>query len=285
MVVNPVREISADLITQTVARLFREAGTVLGDDMLAAFRQALNQEASPLCRDVLQRLLENAELARQERLPLCQDCGTAVVFLEVGQEVHIQGDLHQALKAGVAQGYKEGYLRPSIVSQPFSARRNTGDNTPPVVHEEIIPGAGLRLRVLTKGGGAENMSKLGMLEPGMGRQGVVDFVVQTVSAAGSNPCPPVIVGVGVGGTAEMALLIAKKSLLRPVGQAHPDPEVAELERELLERVNALGIGAEGFGGTVTALAVHAEVYPCHIASLPVAVNLQCHSNRYGEARL
>ncbi len=280
-----MKEVPAALITETVGRLCREASFNLGDNMLAALRSALGREQSPLGREVLERLLENAELAHRETIPLCQDCGTAVVFLEVGQEVHIQGPLEEAVQEGVRQGYKEGYLRPSIVARPFSARQNTGDNTPAVVHTELVEGNGLWIRVLPKGGGAENMSRLSMLSPADGRQGVVDFVVRAVSEAGSNPCPPVIAGVGVGGTADKVMLLAKRALLRPVGQPHPDPEVAGLEAELLERINALGIGPEGFGGTVTALAVHAEVFPCHIASLPVAVNLQCHSNRYKEAVL
>ncbi|MDP6782189.1 MAG: fumarate hydratase [Dehalococcoidia bacterium] len=280
-----MREVPATLIAETISRMCREASTHLGDDMVAAFRSALTREESPLGREVLERLLENAELARRETIPLCQDCGTAVVFLEVGQEVHIQGDLEEAVQEGVRQAYKGGYLRASIVVRPFSARQNTGDNTPAIVHTELVPGDALRIQLLPKGGGAENMSRLSMLSPGDGRQGIVDFVVKAVSEAGSNPCPPVIVGVAVGGTADQVMLLAKKALLRPVGRPNPDPEVAGLEQELLERINALGIGPEGFGGTVTALAVHAEVMSCHIASLPAAVNLQCHSNRYQEARL
>lgn len=280
-----MREVSTALITETVARLCRDANYYLGDEMVAAFRTALAREKSPLGREVMERLLENAELARRQNLPLCQDCGTAVVFLEVGQEVHIHGSLEAAVQEGVRRGYKEGYLRASAVARPFSARQNTGDNTPAVLHTELVEGDGLRIRVLPKGGGAENMSRLAMLSPGDGRQGIVDFVLKAVSEAGSNPCPPIIAGVGIGGTADKVMLLAKQALLRPVGQPHPDPEVAGLEAELLERINALGIGPEGFGGTVTALAVHVEVFPCHIASLPVAVNLQCHSNRYQEASL
>jgi fumarate hydratase subunit alpha len=209
-----------------------------------------------------------------------------VILLELGQEVRLSGgDLHQAIEEGVRQGYAEGYLRRSIVRQPFSARINTRDNTPPILHLDLVPGDRLKIIVMPKGGGAENMSQLAMLSPAQGRDGIVEFVVNAVDKAGSNPCPPVIVGVGIGGTAEKTMLLAKKALLRKVGEAHPDPEVAELERELLGRINALGIGPEGFGGRVTALAVHAEVFPCHIASLPVAVNLQCHSARHKEALL
>ena len=280
-----MREIEASLITRTVARLCREANYFLPDEMLQALRQAHKNEKSPLGRDVLGQLLENAELAAREKLPLCQDCGTAVVFMEIGQDVHMNGDLARAVDEGVRQGYKEGYLRSSIVQKPFSARLNTGDNTPAVLHVELVPGDRMKIWVLPKGGGSENMSRLAMLEPGAGREGLIDFVLRAVEEAGSNPCPPIIVGVGIGGTSDKTLLLAKKALLRTVGQPSPDPETAGLERELLEKVNALGIGPEGFGGTVTALAVHVETFPTHIAQLPVAVNIQCHANRSKEAEL
>ncbi|MFQ5826343.1 MAG: fumarate hydratase [Dehalococcoidia bacterium] len=281
-----MKEVSTSLITQTVARLCQEANTFLPDDVLAALRRAREAEESALGREVLGQILENAQLAAREGMPLCQDCGSAVVFMEVGQEVHIVGgDLAEAVAEGVRLGYAEGRLRRSVVSQPFSARRNTGDNTPPILHTEIVPGEGLKITVLPKGGGAENMSKLAMLKPAQGREGVIDSVLRAVEEAGANPCPPVIVGVGIGGTADKAMLLAKKSLLRPVGQPHPDPEVAKLEADLLEKINSLGIGPQGFGGRITALAVHAEVFPTHIASLPVAVNLQCHSARHREAVL
>jgi len=210
----------------------------------------------------------------------------AVVFLEIGQEVHITGgDLYSAVEEGVRQGYSQGYLRKSMVNKPFSARANTKDNTPPIIHTEMIPGDRVKIVVMPKGSGAENMSKLAMLKPGDGRNGIIDLVVRTVDEAGGNPCPPVIVGVGIGGTSEKAMLLAKKALLRPVAEPNPDPEIAELEQEILGRVNALGIGPLGFGGRTTALAVQAEVMPTHIASLPVAVNLQCHSARHREAVL
>ncbi len=279
-----MREIDASVITRTVARLCQEANFVLGEDVLAALEKARRTEKSPLGKEILGQVIENAKIAGKERLPLCQDCGTAVVFLEIGQDVHIAGgDLHKAVRDGVCQGYTEGYLRKSMVSEPFSARVNTGDNTPPVIHTEIVVGDKIRLVVMPKGGGAENMSRLAMLKPGEGKQGIINFVVKTVDEAGSNPCPPVIVGVGIGGTAEMAMLMAKKALLRPVGEPNSDREIAVLESEILERVNALGIGPQGLGGTTTALAVHAETMPTHIASLPVAVNLQCHSARHKEA--
>jgi len=281
-----VRDISCDDISETVARLCIEANYYLSDDVIAALRRAGADEISPLGRDVLDQILENAAVAPDEGLPLCQDTGLAVVFLAVGQEVHVVGgDLFQAVNEGVKRGYDEGYLRKSIVDQPFSARRNTKDNTPAVIHCQIVPGDSLEITVVPKGGGSENMSALGMLKPADGRQGVLDFVVSTVELAGANPCPPTIVGVGVGGTGEKAMLLAKQSLLRPVGQPSPDPEVAELERDILEHVNRLGIGPQGLGGRTTALAVHVETHPCHIASLPVAVNMQCHSARHKRATL
>ena len=281
-----MREIKASAITQAVAQLCQEANFVLGEDVLDAIKQALNTEESPLGREVLSQLIENAQIAQQERLPLCQDCGTAVVFLEIGQETHIiGGDLYAAVEEGVRQGYAQGYLRKSVVSQPFSARINTKDNTPPVIHAEIVPGDRLKITVMPKGSGAENMSRLAMLKPSDGRQGIIDLVVRTVDEAGGNPCPPLIIGLGIGATGEKAMLLAKKALLRKVAEPNPDPEIAELEKEILSRVNDLGIGPLGFGGRTTALAVHAEVMPTHIASLPVAVNLQCHSARHKEAVL
>jgi len=281
-----MKEIEASAITQAVTQLCQEANFVLSEDVVAALKQAQQTEESPLGREVLGQLLENARIAQQERLPLCQDCGTAVVFLEIGQDVHIiGGDLYSAVEDGVRQGYTQGYLRKSVVRQPFSARVNTGDNAPPVIHADIIPGDRLKITVMPKGSGAENMSRLAMLKPGDGRQGIIDLVVKVVDEAGGNPCPPIVVGLGIGGTSERAMLLAKKALLRPVGQPNPDPEVAELEVELLNRINGLGIGPLGFGGSTTALAVHAEVMPTHIASLPVAVNLQCHSTRHQEAIL
>lgn len=281
-----MREISADTITQSVARLCQEANFLLGEDVLDALRQAREAEESPLGREVLNQLLENADIAAREHFPLCQDCGTTVVFLEAGQDVHvIGGSLYAAVDEGVRQGYAQGYLRKSIVRQPFSARVNTQDNTPPVIHTEIVPGDRLKIVVLPKGGGSENMTRLAMLKPAEGRDGVIQSVVRAVAEAGSNPCPPIIVGVGIGGTADKAMVLAKKALLRKVGEPNPEPEFAELERDLLSRVNALGIGPAGFGGRTTALAVHVEVFPTHIASLPVAVNLQCHSARHKEALL
>ncbi|MBI2909476.1 MAG: fumarate hydratase [Chloroflexi bacterium] len=281
-----MREIQAKDVTATVARLAKEANYYLGEDVLEALKRARDIEESPVGRQVLDQILENARIAADEQVPLCQDCGTALVFLEVGQDVHVVGgDLNAAVAEGISQGYTQGYLRKSMVRQPFSSRVNTRDNTPPVIHTEIVSGDHLKISVVPKGGGAENMSRLAMLKPAQGRQGVVDFVVQTVEEAGSNPCPPVILGVGIGGTMDEVTLLAKKALLRRVGEPSPDPEVAQLEKELLQKVNAIGIGPEGFGGRTTALAVHVQTFPSHIASLPVAVNIQCHSARHKEAVL
>jgi fumarate hydratase subunit alpha len=243
-------------------------------------------EKSPVGREVLDRILENAEVSVREGIPLCQDTGTALVFLELGQDAHIVGgDLYNAVNEGVRQGYDEGYLRKSMVRQPHSARVNTKDNTPAVIYTDIVRGDKLKITVMPKGGGGENMTRLAMLTPARGRQGIIDFVVNAVDEAGSNPCPPVIVGVGIGGTAERTLMLAKRALLRKVGEPNPDAEVAELEKEILKRINNLGVGPMGYGGRVTALAVHIEVFPAHIASMPVAVNLQCHSARHKEAML
>jgi len=281
-----VREIDSKEVTKTVSRLFQEACYELPEDVLTSLKQAREAEESPVGREVLDRILENAEIAVSEKIPLCQDTGAAVVFLELGQEVHItDGDLYTAVNEGVRQGYNEGYLRKSMVRQPYSTRENTKDNTPAIIYTDIVPGDKLKIIVMPKGGGAENMTRFAMLPPASGHQGVIDFVVAAVDEAGSNPCPPVIVGVGIGGTAEKTLILAKKALLRKVGEPNPDAEVAQLERKILQRINQLGIGPMGYGGRVTALAVHAEVFPAHIASLPVAVNLQCHSARHKEAIL
>jgi fumarate hydratase subunit alpha len=281
-----MREIKAQDINKAVAKLCQQANFELGDDVLQALKEACEKEESPLAKDILDKLIENARIAREERLPLCQDCGTAVIFLEIGQDVHIAGgDLNAAITEGVRQGYNQGYLRKSIVRQPFSARVNTGDNTPPVIHIRIVPGSQLKITVMPKGSGAENMSRLAILKPGAGSKGIIDLVVRTVDEAGGNPCPPLIIGLGIGGTAEKAMLLAKEALLRKIGEPNPNPEVALLENEILTKVNALGIGPLGFGGTTTALAVHAEAIPTHIACLPVAVNLQCHSARHREVIL
>jgi fumarate hydratase subunit alpha len=281
-----MRLVFAADITEAVSNLFKQANYKLGDDVVAALKKAREEEESPTGREVIDTLLKNAEIAAAEGIPLCQDCGTAVVFLEIGQDVLVvKGELHAAVNKGVRRAYQEGYLRKSMVKQPFSERKNTGDNTPAVIHVDIVPGNKLKIMILPKGGGAENMAKLGMLLPGAGKKGVVDFAVKVVEDAGSSPCPPIIVGVGVGGTAEKAMLMAKHALLRKVGQPSPDKENTKLEKEILKKVNDLGIGPMGYGGRVTALAVHVESFPAHIGSLPVAVNLQCHSARHREITL
>ncbi|WP_025322764.1 fumarate hydratase [Deferrisoma camini] len=280
-----MREVSVERITEAVRRLSVEANTRLGDDVVAAFERFREGEQSPTGRDVLAQLLENARIARDEGLPLCQDTGFAVVFVDLGQDVHlVGGDLYEAVNEGVRQGYREGYLRKSIVADPLR-RKNTGDNTPAVVHVRLVPGDRVRITFAPKGGGSENMSGIAMLKPADGVEGVKRFVIDRVRQAGPNPCPPTIVGVGIGGTFEIAALLAKRALLRPVGDRNPDPFYGDLEEELLAEVNRLGIGPAGLGGTTTSLDVHIEVHPCHIASLPVAVNIQCHSARHKEVEL
>jgi len=281
-----MREIKISEITETISRLFQEACYYLPEDVLTALKNARKKEESPVARDVLDRILENTEIAAKGEIPLCQDTGNAIIFLELGQEVHITGgDLHAAVDEGVRQGYDKGYLRKSVVRQPFSARVNTKDNTPAIIYTDIVPGDKFKIIAKPKGGGSENMTRLTVLTPAQGRQGIIDYVVNRVDESGSNPCPPVIVGVGIGGTTDKTMLMAKKALLRKVGEPNPDAEVAELERAILERVNNLGIGAMGYGGRITALAVHVDTFPCHIASLPVAVNLQCWCARHKEAIL
>lgn len=280
-----MREIEAKDITVAVKKICMDANFFLGEDVLAAFEKFKKEEDSPIGKHILELLQENAKIAKEELVPMCQDCGFAVIFVELGQEVHIRGGgLEEAINEGVRQGYKEGYLRKSILSDPIM-RANTGDNTPAVVHVQVVPGDKLKLIVAPKGGGSENMSGVKMLKPSDGIEGVKNFVIQRVKEAGSNPCPPIVVGVGIGGTFEVAALISKKALLRPLGEPSPDPEAAALEKELLSRVNNLGIGPQGLGGRTTALAVHVEKYPCHIASLPVAVNINCHAARHKEAVL
>jgi len=281
-----LREIRAEDITTAVARMSQDANFFLPEDVLDAIKKAVSTEKSPLGKATLEKILENAAIAAKERVPLCQDCGLAVVLVRLGQDVHITGgELYAAIEEGMRKGYADGYLRKSMVQHPFSSRTNTKTNCPAVIHTEIVPGDKLSIVLMPKGGGSENMSRLAMLSPAQGRRGVIDFVVKAVDEAGSNPCPPVIVGVGIGGTAEKASLLAKEALLRPLAQQNADPEVADVERELFQKINALGIGPQGFGGSTTALAVHVEVFPAHIASLPVAVNILCHSARHKEVTL
>jgi len=279
-----MREIHLSQITAAVRDLTVSANTHLGQDVLAAFERAIPQEVSPTGKDILAKLIEKAHIAQEEGIPICQDTGFAVVFVELGQEVHlVGGELKEAINEGVRQGYQEGYLRKSIC-HPFT-RKNTADNTPAIIQVEVVPGDGLHLTVAPKGGGSENMSRVTMLTPAVGIPGVKDFVVQRVKESGANPCPPTIVGVGIGGTFEMAAILAKKALLRPLSSQNPDPELSTLEQEMLEEINCLGIGPQGLGGRITSLAVHVNMMPCHIASLPVAVNIQCHAARHKEIEL
>ena len=279
-----MRNIDAKEVTKTVTRLLIEANYYLPDDVLKALQIAQDTEESVAGKKVLSQLIKNADIAAKEQMALCQDCGVAVVFLELGQELHIvSGDLVEAINEGVRQAYEKGYLRKSMVMRPFSARVNTKDNTPAIIYTDIVHGDKLKIIVMPKGGGAENMSRLIMLTPSAGRQGIIDNVLKAVEEAGSNPCPPVIVGVGIGGTAEKTMMLAKKALLRKIGEHNADTEVAELEKELLQKVNELGIGPMGYGGRTTALAVNIEVFPSHIASMPMAVNINCHSSRHKEA--
>ena len=274
-----MRELSAQLITETVRRLCMEANCHLPQDMKNCISSSLKLEAWPGAREILERIVENYEIADEENLPICQDTGVACVFLKIGQEVHIHGDVNEAVNEGVRQGYRDGYLRKSVVRDPLD-RVNTGDNTPAFIYYELVPGDQVEITVAPKGFGSENMSRIKMLRPSDGVQGVVDFVVQAVEEAGPNPCPPIVVGVGIGGTFDKAALLAKKALLRPVDTANENPFYAQLEQELLEKINALGIGPQGLGGRTTALAVNIETLPTHIAGLPVAVNINCHVTRH-----
>jgi fumarate hydratase subunit alpha len=276
-----MREINVKLMTEKVRDLCIRANTDLGEDVLQAFDRAMKTEESPLGIEILKELKENARIAKDEGVPLCQDTGFAVVFVELGQDVHlVGGNLNEAIEEGVRQGSRDGYLRKSIC-HPFT-RANTGDNTPAIIHTEVVPGDKIRMIVAPKGGGSENMSRVVMLTPSDGIEGIKRYVVQRVRESGSNPCPPTIVGVGIGGTFERAALLAKKSLLRPLGSKNPDPELDQLESEILTEINRLGIGPQGLGGRTTSLAVHILLMPCHIASFPLAVNIQCHAQRHKE---
>jgi len=276
-----MREIDVKLITEKVRDLCIEANTDLGEDVIQALDRAMKTEDSPLGVEILKELKENARIGREEKVPICQDTGFAVVFVELGQDVHLSGGgLREAIEEGVRQGYRDGYLRKSVC-HPFT-RANTGDNTPAIIHTEVVPGEKVRITVAPKGGGSENMSRVVMLTPSEGIEGIKRFVVQRVKESGSNPCPPTIVGVGIGGTFEQTALLAKKSLLRPLGSRNPDPELDGLESAILKEINQLGIGPQGLGGRTTSLAVHILMMPCHIASLPLAVNIQCHAQRHKE---
>lgn len=279
-----MREISVSEIIDNVARICQEANFDLGEDVLTALDEAIKRENSPLAQFAIHQIKENAEIAKAEQVPMCQDCGVAVFFVEIGQDVHItDGLMEDAINEGVRRGYNEGYLRKSMVASPlYPNRKNTGDNTPAVIHYQICPGDKLKITFAPKGAGSENMSALKMLKPADGIDGIKRFVLDSVSEAGPNSCPPVIVGVGIGGTFEKAAILAKKALMRPIGKHNPDNDAASLERALLQEINSLGIGPAGFGGLTTAFAVNVEIYPCHIGSLPVAVNMNCHAARHKE---
>jgi fumarate hydratase subunit alpha len=280
-----MREIHVSAITDAIKKLCVEANYELEPDMLRAFDRALGTERSAAGKQVLQMLKENAELARTQRIPYCQDTGFVVCFVELGQDLHVTGgSLEDAINQGVRQGYTEGYLRASIVKSPFD-RKNTGDNTPAVVHVEVVPGPQLKIMLMAKGGGCENRSKYKMLTPADGIEGAKEWILECIRTAGPDACPPLIAGVGIGGTFEKAALLSKKALFRELGSPNPDPAIDTVEKEVLERANRLGIGPQGYGGDTTALGIHILTYPCHITSLPVAVTIECHAHRHKEAVL
>lgn len=279
-----MREVDYSTIVDTVAHLCMDANYFLGEDVINALKQALAKEESETGKDILNQLLKNAEIAKTEKIPICQDCGFAVVFLELGEDVYVKGNIINAINDGVRKGYTDGYLRKSIVSDPVKGK-NTGDNTPAIVHTRIVSGDKIKITVAPKGGGSENMSEVKMMKPADGIEGVKNFVIDRVIRSSSNPCPPTVVGVGIGGTFEYVAYLAKKALLRDIGQKNSDPFYADVERELLEKINNLGIGPMGLGGRTTALDVFIEVHPRHIASLPVAVNTNCHAARHKTATI
>jgi fumarate hydratase subunit alpha len=278
-----MREVQANEIIPVVERLFIDANINLSDNVLEALSTAIEKEESPAGKEVLRELIRNAEIAKEQQIPICQDTGLGVTFIEVGQDVHITGNLNEAITKGVRQAYKKGYLRKSCCD-PFT-RLNTGDNTPPILHTKIVPGDRIRITVLPKGGGSENYGEVRMLVPSQGKEGIKAFVLDMVRKGGPNPCPPLIVGVGIGGNFETSALLSKEALMIPIGERNPDPPIAAFELELLEEINRSGIGPQGYGGSVTALDVHVKTMACHIASLPVAVNMQCHAHRIKEATI
>lgn len=281
-----MREVLAEKIVAAVEKLAMQANYYLTDDVLCCLKRSVETEESPLGKEIIGTIVENAILAKENDAPICQDTGMAVVFVKLGQDVHVTGgDIYQAINEGVAKGYTVGYLRKSVVNDPVFARVNTKDNTPAIIHLEIVPGDKIDIILAPKGFGSENMGALKMCKPSEGVEGVIDFVVDTVSKAGSNPCPPIVVGVGIGGTMEKATYLAKRSLIRELGQKNQDERYAKLEEEILTRVNATGIGPQGLGGRTTALAVHIEYYPTHIAGMPVAVNINCHASRHAHVEI
>lgn len=278
-----MRQVSVKDITKRVRDLCISAACDLEPDVAAAIKTAFEKEESELGKEVLGQIVENFEIAGREHLPMCQDTGISVFFVEIGREVELDGSLEDAINEGVRQGYREGYLRKSVC-HPLK-RVNTGDNTPAIIHTSIVEGSKLKIKIAPKGAGSENMSRLKMLKPAEGIEGIKAFVVETVKEAGGNPCPPIVLGVGIGGSFEKCAILAKKALLRPLGKENPDSDLNALEQELLKNINDLGIGPMGFGGRTTALAVHMEASPCHIASLPVAVNIQCHADRHKDIEI
>ena len=279
-----MKEIDVNEIICMVKKLCIDANYYIGEDVIAKIKEFKEKEESPVAKSILDILLKNYELAAKEQMPICQDTGIAVCFVEIGQDVHIVGgDFTEAINEGVRQGYKDGYLRKSMVDDPIMDRINTKDNTPAIIYTEIVPGAKIKITVVPKGGGSENMSEIKMMKPADGIESVIDFVVDRVKRSGGNPCPPIVVGVGLGGNFEQSALLAKKSLLRSLTEKNPDPKWAKVEEEILIKINNLGIGPQGLGGRTTALAVHILSKPCHIASMPVAVNVQCHVARHKSA--
>ena len=281
-----MREVHVDTIREKIAALCIDATHKLPEDVRAGLRRAEQTEQAPLAKQILVELMDNFDIAERQMIPLCQDTGTTVVFVELGQDVHITGgSLEEAIHEGVGAGYTSGYLRASIVAHPLTSRTNTGNNTPAVIHYDVVPGDQLRLKVMPKGGGCENMSRFANFLPRAGKDAVIEFVLRTVEESGGNPCPPLIIGVGIGGTSEYAMGMAKKAVTRGVGSKSDDEEIAALEAEMLEKVNALGVGPQAVGGLNTALAVNILTYPTHITALPVGINIQCHSARLKEATI
>ena len=281
-----MRTIDAAQITEAVAKLSIDANYYLSPDVFEALQKGVETEESPLGKEIFGQLVNNACIAKNENMPICQDTGMAVIFVELGQDVHVTGGgLNDAINAGVAKGYKDGYLRKSVVDDPLFVRKNTGDNTPAIIHLTIVPGDKMKITLAPKGFGSENMSAMRGMKPSDGVAGVKKFVVETVQNAGSNPCPPIVIGIGIGGTVEMAAIQAKKALTRPINIRNSHPEYAKLEEELLELVNNTGVGPQGLGGRITALAVNINHYPTHIAGMPVVININCHATRHAEITL
>jgi len=281
-----MREIKANQIKDKIKELFLKANFYINPELMQRLKKALEEETSPIGKYVFNMIIENNEIASREEVPICQDTGIAVVFMEVGQEVHlVDGDFTEVINRGVKEAYQEGYLRKSVVDDPVFERKNTKTNTPAIIYTDIVPGDNIKLLVMPKGFGSENMSTIVMLKPADGEKEIVDFVVETVKKAGPNPCPPTIIGVGIGGTIDKAMVIAKKAIVRKINQPNKNPKYAALEKEILAKINNLGIGPAGLGGNITCLAVHIDYLPTHIAGLPVAVNVCCHADRHAEGIL